>query len=338
MSVLTAKSAPIEHPEMLSVSSSHLRRNETLGADELGDLMRLVHETSQRLQATHASLQAEVARLQRELAEANAALSRSQALAALGEMAAGIAHEVRNPLGSIQLYVQMLAEDLRDRPVQAEICGKINRSISGLDAVVRDVLSFARQMTIRPQPTSAHDLFTRALESNHALLGQGVNVVSDDVSRLALQADVNLISQALSNVIRNAVEAMLEHESPRPELRLSASRKRLCCPSGISEVRVVLAVCDSGPGIPPNVLERVFNPFFTTRSTGTGLGLAIVHRIVDAHGGHVVIENSKSGGAIVQICLPLKACIQTAAADDPIAARVQSISGFRPSLQEQQPS
>ena len=94
----------------------------SLGVEELKELMRSVTETTQRLQQTHIALREQVSRLQGELAEANAQLRRSRSLAALGEMAAGIAHEVRNPLGSIQLYIQVLKEDLADRPEQAQLC------------------------------------------------------------------------------------------------------------------------------------------------------------------------------------------------------------------------
>ena len=274
--------------------------------DDLRDLMRLVNETSQRLHATHVNLQSEVSRLQRELAEANAALRRSQALAALGEMAAGIAHEVRNPLGSIQLYVQMLAEDVSDRPEQAELCAKISRSVTGLDAVVRDVLNFARDLKIRPQCVSPQELFARALDACAPLLREGIEVTCDSNPIAGFEADANLMTQALANVVRNAAEAMIEARSPVRLLRLTAVRRQICCPSGRHELRVVLAVRDSGPGIPPQVRERIFNPFFTTRATGTGLGLAIVHRIVDAHGGHIAIENPAEGGALFEVCLPLQ--------------------------------
>ena len=120
------------------------RSPEGLSVDDLRDLMESVTLTTQRLQATHVALQDQVARLQGELTEAKAALRRSEALAALGEMAAGIAHEIRNPLASIQLYAQMLGEDLNDRPPQVELCGKINRAVVTLDAIVRDVHCFAR--------------------------------------------------------------------------------------------------------------------------------------------------------------------------------------------------
>ncbi len=275
--------------------------------DDLRDLMQAVTETTQRLQATHISLQNQVSRLQGELAEANAALRRSQALAALGEMAAGIAHEVRNPLGSIQLYVQMLAEDLADRPAQAKICGKIDRAVIGLDAIVRDVLAFARNTTIDPQPTTADELMDRAISGCQGLLAGSIRVIREfEKTPLRLHADLVLITQALGNIIRNAVEAMSESSAGAHELRLHTSRRKVRCTNGKQEMRIILSVQDSGPGIPADVMDRLFNPFFTTRKTGTGLGLAIVHRIVDAHGGDITIQNVSTGGARVDVCLPIK--------------------------------
>src|SRR5262245_15554517 len=124
-------SALFRHPALTASTATEgaapnlsLDRPEAIEIDDLRDLMRLVSDTTRRLEATHDALRSAVARLQSELAQANAALRRSQALAALGEMAAGIAHEIRNPLGSIQLYAQMLAEDLVDRQPQAETCAK----------------------------------------------------------------------------------------------------------------------------------------------------------------------------------------------------------------------
>jgi len=278
----------------------------SIGLDDLKELMRAVNETTERLRHTHEALQQEVARLKGELAEANAQLRRSRSLAALGEMAAGIAHEIRNPLGSISLYVQMLGEDLAGAPEQARLCEKIGRAVTGLDAIVRDVLLFARDMTVRPIPTTARELIDQALRSSEALLACAelevkVDAPADD--SCILHADTCLMTQALGNVVRNAVEAMAEAEASPRRLTISAERKRLRCPDGGREQRVVIAVEDTGPGIPPEVVQRMFNPFFTTRKTGTGLGLAIVHRIVDAHDGHISVRDADGGGARVELCL-----------------------------------
>jgi signal transduction histidine kinase len=250
---------------------------ERLSVDDLRELMRSVTDTTQRLQDTHIALHQQVARLQGELAEANAALRRSQSLAALGEMAAGIAHEVRNPLASIQLYVQTLAENLGGQSAQVELCRKIDRAVGSLDAVVRDVLSFARDTTLHCEPTTSSDLLERALESCAGLVdGHQIIVVLEEEPRVALHADVNLMTQALANVVRNAIEAMIEHKVRRRQLRLWAARRRIRRADGRSEQRIALCVQDSGPGIPRDVRDRIFNPFFTTRETVTGLCLAFV--------------------------------------------------------------
>lgn len=275
-----------------------------LGVDELKELMHSVAETTQRLQQTHTALRDQVSRLQAELAEANAQLRRSKSLAALGEMAAGIAHEVRNPLGSIQLYIQVLKDDLAAKPDQAAICEKVDRAVVGLDAIVRDVLQFARDMSISTTQTTASHLLDRALHGCEALVAGGdVRVCTDNIHHCPLTADVNLLTQALSNIIRNAIEAM-DQRQRQSKLLLAAQTRTVRCPDGQQKPRIVISIEDNGDGVPDEVLQRMFNPFFTTRKTGTGLGLAIVHRIVDAHGGHINVRNLESGGARFELCLP----------------------------------
>ena len=273
--------------------------------NDLTDLVRTLNAVAGELQNTHSSLQAQVAQLKRELAEANAQLRRSQALAALGEMAAGIAHEVRNPLGSIQLNVQLLAKELDAKPSQAELCTKVSQAVEGIDAIVRDVLSFARDMKVRPEPLQLSDLFERALDACESLVRRAnVEVQRECADDMVFEGDALLLAQALGNIVRNAVEAMVESSSERKSLRLSATidpRRRL---DGRRIEHLILAIDDSGPGIPDAIRDRIFNPFFTTRSTGTGLGLAMVHRIVEAHGGHITLGTSSLGGARVELCLP----------------------------------
>ena len=114
---------------------------------QLMELLQSFTETAERLQSTHDVLHQQVGRLEAELAEANEQLHRSRELASLGEMAAGIAHEIRNPLASIQLFAEVLGEDLEDRPEQADLCSKIEISVQRMDTIVRDVLRFARKAT-----------------------------------------------------------------------------------------------------------------------------------------------------------------------------------------------
>lgn len=277
----------------------------SLSADELKDLMRSVNVATEQLLTTHVALESQVQRLQLELTEANAQLKRTQTLAELGEMAAGIAHEVRNPLGSIELYVQLLREDLADRPEQAELCGKVISAVHLLDSIVGDVLQFARQNRINTAPTAADEVIERSLTATHSLIvNHDVNVVRDRDAQVSMNVDGPLLVQAMVNVIRNAVQATAEPDAESRTIWVSAARKRRRHTDGRRIQMNVLSVRDSGSGVTPDVVKRMFNPFFTTRKAGTGLGLAIVHRIVDAHGGHVSVSNHTEGGALIELCLP----------------------------------
>ena len=282
---------------------------------DFAEFMRLFHEATGRLQETHAALAAQVERLQAELAEANERLRRSRSLAALGEMAAGIAHEIRNPLGAIALNAELLAEDVADRHEAAASVDKIRRAAGRLDRIVGDVLSFARDTRIHATATGAREILAMALADCEALLeGEGVaHGVSVEVAidgDCAFVADGALLAQAVANLVRNAVEAM--RGAPERRLRLSAARARLRTADGRRREHVVLAVEDTGPGIPAEARERIFNPFFTTREEGTGLGLAIVHRIVDAHGGTTACGDARFAapgrvpGARIELALPLE--------------------------------
>lgn len=284
--------------------------------DRLDDLAQIIHaynDAAEKLQHSHESLRNQVARLQAQLASTNAQLQRSKRLAALGEMAAGIAHEVRNPLGAIQLYAGMLVDDLNDPsasqadwPAMARTARKIAAAVRGLDAVVSDVLTFARELSPRPVPVGVDQLFERALESCRPMItAAGVHVqhqaqpAVDTGKPLSVMADTALMHQALLNVIRNAVDAMSGglHESGGGA-RLAA----LTLGARQEGRHVVMTIRDTGPGIEEADIDRIFNPFFTTRNTGTGLGLAIVHRIVDAHSGTISVHNDH--GAVFELSLP----------------------------------
>jgi signal transduction histidine kinase len=285
-----------------------------MSREELAQLLAAFNEVTDRLTLTHESLQAEVTKLRAELQEANRQVERSKHLALLGEMAAGIAHEVRNPLGSILLYARMLQQDLATQPGPKGVADKIAGGVQKLEAVVGDVLAFSRESRLKVIPLDACDVLAAAASvaqgDGPQWQGVQVRVVADP---LEISADPGQIQQVLVNVIRNGVEAM--HEHPRPDkardrvIDLDARKVRVRRPDGTSVSMAALRVKDSGPGIPPDAAEKIFTPFFTTRASGTGLGLAIVHRIMDAHGGRVSIRNwsrrdGSVGGAVVELLLP----------------------------------
>lgn len=266
---------------------------------DLAELMASFNDVTGKLEATHRQLRGEVERLRVELAEKSEQLARSSRLAALGEMAAGIAHEIRNPLGSIALYARMLVEDLAGLPGSRVTAEKIAGGVRRLDEIVGDVLAFSRELRVRESEVDAGELFDAALE---ACAVGGLVRVERVVEVERVVCDRGLVVQALVNLVRNAVEAMREARGGALVLTLSARRAR--CERSRRDA-VVLGVRDTGPGVPPGVIERMFNPFFTTRETGTGLGLAIVHRIVDAHAGWIDVANHEAPcGASVAMYLP----------------------------------
>jgi signal transduction histidine kinase len=288
---------------------------------DLAELLGAFNEVTGRLEQTHGQLRAEVARLNAELRNANEALERSRRLAAIGEMAAGIAHEVRNPVGSIQLYARMLEEDLAELPEARRTAVKISNAARGLNAIVGDVLAFSREIKPRAGMVEASGLLQSSVEACADLidrLGERLRVVWSGQEGVEVACDAELMARALVNVVRNACEAMGECVAGREGIGGHAGQgaggddamtHELLLEWNESQdedggVWTVLGVGDTGPGLSDEVIERMFNPFFTTRAAGTGLGLSIVHRIVEAHGGRVRVGRRTPRGARVEIWLP----------------------------------
>jgi signal transduction histidine kinase len=314
-----------------SISGGVKPSSPALSPGDLAELLGAFNDVTSRLQSTHERLHAEVARLTEELRRANEEIERSRRLAALGEMAAGIAHEVRNPLASIRLYARMLGDDLADRPAERATVVKIDSAAKGLSAIVDDLLMFAREFKPRAEFVSAGDLIESAVSACREELVPGFDAVEirfDVDPEANVSADRALACRALVNVVRNAVEAMVEAGSPTRRLTLRASV------DGDSQ-DVAIDVTDTGPGVPPEVVARMFNPFFTTRAHGTGLGLAIVHRIVEAHGGRVRVEAVTDGpsgrvnGTRVRLSIPSAG--RQASGFDAAESSAKSVRGSRES-------
>ncbi len=293
-----------------------------ISAGDLAELLEAVNLATGRLESSHAQLQERVGRLTADLSQANARLERSKRLAALGEMAAGIAHEVRNPLGSILLYARMLEEDLVTiAPASARTAGKIIAAGRIMNSIIHDVLSFAGELRLRPAPIDVAGLIESAIELCCQHRPWVPRIVLDLNAGVIIRGDEGMLRQAIMNVMSNAMEAMegvgVDWGEGGHELRLSLDTGWQ--EANVDDGWVRVRVRDTGPGVTAKVSERMFNPFFTTRGTGTGLGLSIVHRIVDAHGGRVTVSNNKtepSGGrgACISMILP-RECIVSVGGD-----------------------
>ena len=263
--------------------------------EELGRIIMAYSEVTERLQQSHEKLQDTVRALREELGEKNQLLERKNRLAALGEMAAGLAHEIRNPLGGIHLYASLLSKDVASMPPSLELVKKISGGVKRLDALVSQVLAFSRDIAVNPAATDLAAIVGKAIEMASAKFDAAeVAWEIEGPAEMPVTVDPLLMEQSLLNLVLNAAEAM--EGQGGGTLRVLYSRG-----DEVEARQLRIVIKDSGPGIKADVLDRIFNPFFTTRERGTGLGLAIVHRIVEAHEGTIIATNPPGGGAQFEI-------------------------------------
>ncbi|MDP2166935.1 MAG: ATP-binding protein [Thermodesulfovibrionales bacterium] len=210
-----------------------------------------------------------------------------QRLSSLGEMAAGIAHELRNPMAVIAGYTKLLGRQT-DNPI-AKTVDAISKEVSVMDKIINDFLSFARPGEMKFSEVNLYGLIE---ESSHSLAAERQDIeVSIDMDRaLAVKGDEILLRQAFTNLIQNSIEAM-------------GGGGRVSVTAATRGGEVCISVSDTGHGIPEGVRDKIFLPFYTTKERGTGLGLAIVHRIVALHGGSIAVADT-GGGTAFMIRLP----------------------------------
>ena len=251
---------------------------------DIGELTRLMETFNQATERLGQSYRT-IGELQKEIAEKDRQLARKTRLETLGRMAANLAHEIRNPLGGIQLYASMLRRDLERDVPKVEVLDRILGAITGLDSLVEDMLAFGREIEprrkmqpLRPLVEQALDLARGILEPKRVRVDLGVEATAE--------VDGEMMQRVFLNIIANAAQAVGEGG-------------RLSIAGGDSAI----AFSDDGPGIAPEILEKIFTPFLTTKTKGTGLGLAIAHKIVEAHGGTIEAKNGPGGGATFTIRL-----------------------------------
>ncbi len=241
----------------------------------------------------------QLAETNRQLQLAQAEARRSERLAALGQLSAGLAHEIRNPLGVIKGSAEMLNQKLRDsNPLASELAGYIFSEVNRLSTLVGRFLDFARPLRTETRPQQITELLDRALHSvAEQWRGGQITVEKEYQPDLPLVAvDEALCEQAFVNLVQNAYEAM---GSQGGLFRVAASQVFANGRSGV-EIRLR----DTGPGVPAELREQIFNPFVTTKETGVGLGLSIVSKIIDEHRGFLRLENGPDEGACLVIFLP----------------------------------
>jgi two-component system, NtrC family, sensor histidine kinase HydH len=244
---------------------------------------------SRRQTQRYQELAETLAETNRRLEQAQEEARRTERLAALGQMSAGLAHEIRNPLGVIKGSAEILHQKLGEsNPLASELAGYISSETNRLSALVTRFLDFARPLHAELAPAEITAVLDRALHSVALTQKDGlVHVERQYEANLPLvPLDESLSEQAFMNLIQNAYDAM---GSSGGTLRVSTARANNAGRDGV-EVRIE----DTGPGIPAELREQIFNPFVTTKKTGVGLGLSIVSRIIDGHHGIIRVEDGGS--------------------------------------------
>lgn len=236
-----------------------------------------------------------LAETNRRLEQAQSEARRAERLAALGQLSAGLAHEIRNPLGVIKGSAEMLTQKLGDsNPLANELAGYISSETNRLSALVTRFLDFARPLHADLSPSDIAAVLDRALNDvSQFWKGPPVRVEKEYQSSLPqVEMDEGLCEQAFVNIVQNAYDAMSAQNGGVLRVQVKTARHNTRERNDVDGVEV--RVADSGPGIPPELREQIFNPFVTTKKSGVGLGLSIVSKIVDGHHGFVRIEDSAS--------------------------------------------
>jgi signal transduction histidine kinase len=258
-------------------------------------------EQSRHQTELYRELAERLAETNRRLEQVQAEARRSERLAALGQLSAGLAHEIRNPLGVIKGSAEMLNQKLEHSDELAhELAGYISTEVNRLSALVTEFLDFARPLHAELHPADLTALLDRVLTIvADRWTGKTVAVERDYASNLPpIPMDESLCEQAFLNLVQNAYEAMEEQGG--------ALRVEVRCATRDGHKGAEVRMADTGPGVPEELREEIFNPFVTTKKTGIGLGLSIVSKIVDGHHGSIRVENRSQGGAVFTLFFPLE--------------------------------
>ncbi len=228
-------------------------------------------------------------------------------LASLGEMAAGIAHELKNPLAGIEVMAGLLRRQVPDSPDAQSLLADIMGEAKLANSIVVEMLEFVRPIRLQLEDTDVSDVLRQAmsLAERKAARGDITVRVSIQPELPLIEGDHNQLCQVFMNLLTNAFEAL----DGRGSISLTAVSQSIepdpASAGGDSSTAVVVDVCDDGPGVADGLSDRIFNPFFTTKPTGTGLGLPIVRKIVDAHDGRIDLTSQPGTGTRFRVTLPV---------------------------------
>ena len=260
-----------------------------------GNLTNTLAEALRLQYAKTKAVADKLAEANRSLQQAEEAVRRSDRLAALGQLAAGLAHELRNPLGTIRASAEMLQRGVSaENDVAREMAGFIAEEVDRTNSLVTRFLDFVRPLQLRPAPADLAQVIDRAVSSaERETAARQVTIYknySPDITPFPFDAE--LMERVFYNLLVNAAQATAPGGAVTVKTRPAA---------GNAEISVI----DRGEGIEPKNLDTIFNPFFTTKPEGVGLGLAICSKIVDQHGGKIAVESERGKGSVFRVYLPM---------------------------------
>ena len=268
--------------------------NEQLPVELLNDAFNVFRDASKKLEEQYALLEDRVDELSQELAEKNRAIERSRRLSAMGEMAARIAHEIRNPLGSMSIFATILERELVADPEKQRLASHITTGIKNLDNLLSNMLLFASSPEARLKSVNIRSVIEDSLRLTRGHERSDVSVKAEFCGQTTIMADQVLLRQLFLNLLINALDAMDEGGTLNLRTRMVHDARSY----------MEIKVSDTGRGINEEHVDRIFDPFFSTKDRGTGLGLAIVSAVVTAHGGFIDVASKPGEGTIFTIGLP----------------------------------
>ncbi len=284
-----------EWPESVTSSRSDLRNLQFTGICKDGSRVPIKISSSQLRSSDGRELgRVLIFQDMSQIKDMEARLERSRRLAALGKMAAGIAHEIRNPLGTLKGFAQYFKDQAGNDSESREYADIMIGEVDRLNHIISALLQFARPREPELKMVKAREIFDQALRLLTADFNKQAivpEIISADNTEF--QADPDLILQVLINLIKNSLAA----SGPNDHITLTAAP---------DAGNIILTIADTGKGMTPEEKERMFDPFFTTRKTGTGLGLAVSYQIIEQHNGRFEVESRPGAGTSIRIILPRK--------------------------------
>ncbi|MCJ7705953.1 MAG: GAF domain-containing protein [Desulfobacterales bacterium] len=287
-----------------AIAADHTEPGRRLTQETLDSVMRFAQQAGLAIQ--NASMYQELKNFSRQMEEriqkttadlrkTEAQLIRSEKLAALGQLAAGIAHEIRNPLTSINILIHSLRERLPSENSQQEDLKVIEEEIHRMNEIVDQFLRFAKPSSPFLEKTDVLSIFEETLQLLRPQIEKQRIVVEKEFQALPMiQMDPEQMKQAMLNLLLNAIQAMPEGG----QLTLKGQNSK-------EGQWIHLSIEDSGMGISPEDIDKLFDPFFSTKEGGIGLGLSITHRIIDHHHGKIEVENAPGNGTLFTVWLPI---------------------------------